>query len=64
MKIDTNLIKKFLNVTSLAAISSYKYIGKKDKIAADKSAVDVMREEINKLPIDGEICFEQKILKT
>ena len=57
MKIDTNLIKKFLNVTSLAAISSYKYIGKKDKIAADKSAVDVMREEINKLPIDGEIVI-------
>ena len=57
MKIDTNLIKKFLNVTSLAAISSYKYIGKKDKIAADKSAVDVMRYEINKLPIDGEIVI-------
>ena len=57
MKIDTNLIKKFLNVTSLAAISSYKYIGKKDKIAADKSAVDVMRAEINKLPIDGEIVI-------
>ena len=57
MKINDDLINKFLNVTSLAAISAYKYIGKNDKIAADKSAVDVMRTEMNKLSINGEIVI-------
>ena len=40
------LEKKFedliLNVSSRAALSSYYFVGKKDKIAADKAAVDTM----------------------
>ena len=39
----------FLNISSRAALSSYYHIGKKDKIAADKAAVDSMRNELKKL---------------
>ena len=44
--------KKFLNlfiVTEKAAIGASKFIGKKDKIGADKGAVDPMRENLIKL---------------
>jgi len=57
MPLDKNLIDKFINVTSKAAIASAKFIGKKDKIAADKAAVDAMRNELNKLDIDGNIVI-------
>ena len=57
MTIDRKFIDKFLNVTSKAAIASYKFIGKKDKIAADKAAVDSMRNELNKLDIKGQIVI-------
>ena len=33
------------------------YIGKNDKILADKGAVDNMRSEINKIDIDGTIVI-------
>ena len=32
-------------------------IGKKDKIAADKAAVDAMRNELNKIDMNGEIVI-------
>ena len=57
MFLDKNLIENFVNITSRAAIATYKFIGKKDKIQADKAAVDVMRKEINKLNIDGKIVI-------
>ena len=57
MSLNKNIINKFINVTSLAAIATYKYIGKKNKIAADKAAVDVMRSEINKLNIAAKIVI-------
>lgn len=41
----------------MAAAATYNYIGKKNKIAADKAAVDMMRNEINKLDIDGKIVI-------
>ncbi len=47
----------FIRITSKAAIAAYKYIGKENKILADKAAVDVMRSEINKLDIDGKIVI-------
>ena len=31
MTLDKNLIDKFINITSMAAVASYKYVGKKDK---------------------------------
>ena len=43
--IEKNLLINLLNVTSKAALSSSYLVGKKDKIAADKAAVDSMRNE-------------------
>ena len=57
MAIDKKYIDKFIKVTSKAALASYYLIGKKDKIAADKAAVDSMRHELNKLNIKGEIVI-------
>ena len=47
----------FLNISSRAALSSYYHIGKKDKIVADKAAVDSMRNELNKIDIKGEVVI-------
>ena len=47
----------FLNVSKRAALSSYYLIGKKDKIAADKAAVDAMRNELNKIDMNGKIVI-------
>ena len=47
----------FLNVSSRAALSSYQYVGKNDKKAADKAAVDSMRFELNKMDIKGTIVI-------
>tara|TARA_E500000178_G_scaffold283016_1_gene283734 strand:+ start:267 stop:1208 length:942 start_codon:yes stop_codon:yes gene_type:complete len=57
MTIDQKFIDQFVNVTSKAAVASYNFIGKKDKIAADKAAVDSMRNELNNLNIDGKIVI-------
>ena len=57
MTIDQKFIDQFVNVTSKAAISSYQLVGKKDKVAADKAAVDSMRKELNHLDINGEIVI-------
>ena len=45
------------NVTELTAIACYSWIGKGDNVSADKAAVDVMRQELNKLPINGRIAI-------
>tara|TARA_Y100000816_G_C26068938_1_gene562039 strand:+ start:586 stop:1539 length:954 start_codon:yes stop_codon:yes gene_type:complete len=55
--LDKKLIQNIIRVTSKAAISSYKFIGKKDKQSADKAATDSMRTEINKLKINGEVVI-------
>ena len=57
MTIDQKLIDQFINVTSKAAVASYKLVGKNDKIAADKAAVDSMRNELNQININGEIVI-------
>ena len=57
MSLNKDLIYKFADITSKAAIASHKYIGKKDKVIADKAAVDAMRNELNKLDIDGKIVI-------
>ena len=57
MALPKDIIDKFINVTSLAAISTYKFIGMNDKINADKAAVDSMRSELNKLDINGKIVI-------
>jgi len=57
MAIDKKFIDQFINVTSKAALASSYLVGKKDKIAADKAAVDSMRSELNKINIQGEIVI-------
>ena len=57
MSIDKKFIDQFINVTSKAALASSYLVGKKDKIAADKAAVDSMRGELNKINIQGEIVI-------
>ncbi len=57
MAINKNFIDQFIKVTSKAALSSSYLVGKKDKIAADKAAVDSMRSELNKMDIQGKIVI-------
>ena len=57
MSIDKKFIDQFIDVTSKAALASSYLVGKKDKIAADKAAVDSMRSELNKINIQGEIVI-------
>ncbi len=57
MAIDKIFIDQFINVSSKAALYSSYLVGKKDKIAADKAAVDSMRSELNKMNIRGEIVI-------
>ena len=57
MIIDKKFQNSLINVTSRAALSSYFLIGKKDKIGADKAAVDTMRNELNKIEMNGKIVI-------
>jgi len=57
MTIDKNFIDKFVNITSKAALASSYLVGKKNKIAADKAAVDSMRSELNNLEMKGQIVI-------
>tara|TARA_Y100000591_G_C21699584_1_gene627592 strand:- start:25 stop:966 length:942 start_codon:yes stop_codon:yes gene_type:complete len=57
MSLDKKFENLLLNVSSRAALSSYFFVGKKDKIAADKAAVDTMRTELNKIDIKGKIVI-------
>ena len=57
MAIDKKFIDQFINITSKAALASSYLVGKKDKVAADKSAVDSMRSGLNKLDIKGQIVI-------
>ena len=57
MTIDKKFIDQFVQVTAKAALASSFQVGKKDKTAADKAAVDSMRSELNKINIQGEIVI-------
>ena len=62
MAIDKKFIDQFINVTSKAALASSYLVGKKDKIAADKAAVDSMRSELNKINMTGEVVIGEGTL--
>jgi fructose-1,6-bisphosphatase II / sedoheptulose-1,7-bisphosphatase len=47
------LSMEIVRVTERAAVSSARLRGLGQKNAADQAAVDAMRRELNKLPIDG-----------
>jgi fructose-1,6-bisphosphatase II / sedoheptulose-1,7-bisphosphatase len=57
MPIDKKFVDKLAVVTSKAALASSYLIGKKDKIAADKAAVDSMRSNLNNFDIQGQIVI-------
>ena len=57
MSIDSKFLNLFIKTTEKAAIGASKFIGKKDKIAADKGAVDPMRRELNKINMEGTIVI-------
>ena len=57
MAINTKFINQLVNVTSKAALAASYLVGKNDKIAADKAAVDSMRLTLNSLDMKGEIVI-------
>ena len=57
MSIKSEYLKLFINATEKAAYGASKFIGKNDKIAADQAAVDFMRNEFNKIDMDGKIVI-------
>ena len=57
MTIDKSYIDLFHKVSVSAAYASFHMVGKKDKIAADKAAVDAMRNELNKIEMNGQIVI-------
>ena len=57
MALNKDLINDIITITSKAAISCYDFIGKNQKKNADKAATDSMRNEINKLFINGEVVI-------
>ena len=57
MAIDKKFLNLFTKATEKGAIGASKFIGKKDKIAADKGAVDPMRRELNKINMTGTVVI-------
>ena len=57
MAIDKKFVNQLVNITSKAALASSYLVGKKDKIAADKAAVDSMRYNLNNLDIQGKVVI-------
>ena len=57
MSLDKKFEELFMNVSCSAAVSAFNFIGKKNKIGADKAAVDSMRSELNKINMKGKIVI-------
>ena len=57
MSLDKKFEDLFINITNRAALASHYFAGNKDKVAADKAAVDKMRTELNKIDMDGEVVI-------
>ena len=57
MSIDPKYLNLFVKATEKGAIGASKFIGKLDKIAADKGAVDPMRRELNKINMEGTVVI-------
>jgi fructose-1,6-bisphosphatase II / sedoheptulose-1,7-bisphosphatase len=55
--IERILSLELVRVTERAAVSAAQLRGKGDEKGADKAAVDAMRRELNKIPIDGEVVI-------
>ena len=57
MSIDSEYLKLFVSATEKAAYGASKFIGKGDKIAADKGAVDPLRSQLNKINMHGTVVI-------
>ena len=57
MPINSEYIKQFIKSTQMGAYGASLLKGKDDKIAADKAAVDMMRYELNKIEMKGQIVI-------
>ena len=57
MTVDKKFIDQFIKVSTKAALASSYMVGKKDKNAADKAAVDSMRSELNKIDMTAEVVI-------
>ena len=57
MSIDKNYFKKFIRTTEKAAIGAFPFIGKGDKKGADKGSVDMMRNELNSINMNGKVVI-------
>ena len=62
MTIDKKFIDEFINVSSKAALAASYQVGKRDKNAADKAAVDTMRSELNKIEMTGKVVIGEGTL--
>jgi fructose-1,6-bisphosphatase II / sedoheptulose-1,7-bisphosphatase len=62
MTIDKKYIDQILKVSEKAALASSYFVGKRDKNAADKAAVDSMRSELNKIDMTAEIVIGEGTL--
>lgn len=57
MSINKTFVNSFVKVTERAAYGASQFKGKGNKIAADQSAVDEMRRELNKIKMKGKIVI-------
>ena len=57
MKLSQELLENLSEITSNSAVACFPYIGKNEKILADKAATDVMRNQLNKLNMKGEVVI-------
>ncbi len=57
MKLSKELLNNLIEITSNSAIACYPYIGKNEKILADKAATDTMRDQLNRLNISGKVVI-------
>ena len=57
MSIDKNYLQKFIQTTEKAAIGAFPFVGKGDKNAADQGSVDMMRNELNSINMEGVVVI-------
>ena len=55
--LDRILTLELVRVTERAAVAAATLRGRGDEMAADQAAVDAMRQELNRLPIDGTVVI-------
>lgn len=56
---DRNLALEFVRVTEAAAIAAASWIGRADKVAADRAAVNAMRSRLNQIEFSGRIVISE-----